>query len=79
MSRAALDMRHGSEAEALAVLGWIEREREEFEQVITLAGLESGHAERFERAMRAAFEIRFRRTPSPARGDRAHDSPKAVA
>jgi hypothetical protein len=56
-----LDVRHGSEEEALAVLGWIERERAEFEQVITLAGLEAGHAERFERAVRAAFEARFPR------------------
>jgi hypothetical protein len=43
------------------VLGWIEREHQEFEQVVTLAGLEVGHAERFERAMRAAFAARFRR------------------
>jgi hypothetical protein len=73
LSRAALDVRHGSEQEALSVLGWIERDREEFEQVISLAGLESGHAERFERAMRAAFQTRFRRTPSLIQGVRVFD------
>lgn len=79
MSRAVLDVRHGSEQEALAVLGWIERDRDEFEQVISLAGLEAGHAERFERAVRAAFETRFRSPPGSARGDRALDSPEAIA
>ncbi len=61
LTRAALDVRDGSEQEAVAVLGWIEREHQEFEQVVTLAGLEFGHAERFERAMRATFAARFRR------------------
>jgi hypothetical protein len=60
LSRAALDVRHGSEDEALAVLNWIERDRDEFHQVISLAGLESGHAERFGRVMRATCEARFR-------------------
>ncbi len=59
LSRAVLDVRHGTEEEALAVLSWIERERDEFQQVIALAGLESGHAERFERAMRTACAARF--------------------
>jgi hypothetical protein len=79
LSRAVLDVRHGSEQEALAVLGWIERDREEFEQVIALAGLEAGHAERFERAVRDVLETRFRRLPGPVRGNRAFDSPEAVA
>ena len=79
LSRAVLDVRHGTEQEALSVLGWIERDRDEFEQVVMLAGLESGHAERFGRAVCAAFETRFRRLPSLMRGDQALDSPEAVA
>jgi hypothetical protein len=79
LSRAVLDVRHGSEEEALAVLGWIERDRAEFEQVITLAGLEAGHAERFERAVHAAFELRFRAGTSTARRDRSIDNQKAMA
>jgi len=78
LSRAVLDVRHGTEEEALAVLGWIERDREEFEQVIALAGLESGHAERFEQAVRAAFETRFGRSHQSIGADRALDSPEAV-
>jgi hypothetical protein len=79
LSRAALDVRHGTEAESLAVLAWMARERDEFEQVITLAGLESGHAERFERAMCAAFERRFRRPPDHRSQGRAFDNSEAVA
>ncbi len=79
LSRAVLDVRHGTEQEALAVLGWIERDRDEFEQVVTLAGLESGHVERFERAMRAAFAGRFRRAPRIVDENRLHDSPETAA
>lgn len=60
------------------MLGWIARDRDEFEQVISLAGLESGHAERFERAVQAAFETRFRCSPHGAGVDRALDSPELV-
>jgi hypothetical protein len=74
-----LDVRHGSEEEALAVLGWIERDRDEFEQVIALAGLETGHAQRFERAVHAAFEARFRGDPGATRRDRSIDDQKAMA
>ena len=54
-----LDVRYGTEQEARAVLEWIERDRDEFEQVVTLAGLEIGRAERFERVVREVFEGRF--------------------
>jgi len=78
LSRAVLDVRHGTEQEALEVLGWNER-RDEFEQVVTLAGLERGHVERFEQAMRSAFEARFRRAPGGVGKDRVLDSPEAAA
>lgn len=68
LSRAVLDVRHGSEEEADAVLRWIERDRDEFDQVISLAGLDAGHAERFERAMRTALQTRFGRAPSAGYG-----------
>jgi hypothetical protein len=59
LSRAVLDVRQGTKQEALAVLRWIERDRDEFEQVVMLAGLEAGHAERFERVVRRVLAGRF--------------------
>jgi hypothetical protein len=79
LSRAVLDVRHGTEQEALAVLGWIARDRDEFEQVVALAGLESGHVERFEQAMGSAFQERFRRAPTLVGKQRILDSPEATA
>jgi hypothetical protein len=79
LSRAVLDVRHGTEQEARAVLGWIERDREEFEQVVMLAGLESGHAERFVRAMREAFAGRSRGTGLRPAQDRVADGIDATA
>lgn len=74
-----LDVRHGSQEEALGVLGWMERDRDEFEQVISLAGLEAGHAERFERAMRSAVEARFGHAPGFPQGACSLDSSSALA
>ncbi len=74
-----LDVRHGSEDEAAAVLGWIERDRDEFDQVISLAGLEAGHAERFERAMRDALQTRFGRALGSIYSARPLDSSEVVA
>lgn len=78
LSRAVLDVRHGTAEEALAVLTWIDRDRDEFKQVVMLAGLELGHAERFERAMRADFEARFRAAPAHVREEQGLGSPEAV-
>ena len=79
LSRAVLDVRHGTEQEALAVLSWIDRDRDEFEQVVMLAGLEVGHAERFVRGMREAFEGRFQREPGRPREVGRADSADAIA
>jgi hypothetical protein len=64
--------------EAQAVLEWIDRDRGEFEQVIMLAELEIGHAERFERVARETFDKRFQREPECSRQDRVTDRVEAV-